>query len=167
VNAPAVRKAEIRDREAIRQVEERAFGQPGEADLVERLVADGDSVLELVAEIDGVIVGHVLFSRLGIVSGSDETFPAVALAPVAVEPDTQGTGVGSALIREAHARLEASGESLSVVLGEPDYYARFGYSQQSAVGYECEYQGPYLQALAWRDAPSTGRLVYASAFGAL
>ena len=167
MNKLVIRPAEARDRADIRRVEERAFGQSGEADLVERLVADGDVVLELVAEVDGTIAGHVLFSRLLVMEDSGTSFPALALAPVAVDPDRQGSGVGSALIREGHARLEAQGESLSVVLGEPAYYGRFGYASDRAAGFICDYQGPYLQALAWGKAPATDRLVYASAFGAL
>lgn len=167
MNGIAISQAEAEDRVGIRGVEVRAFGQPGEADLVDRLVVDGDAVFELVAKLDGAMVGHVLFSRLLIHGEGGISFPALALAPIAVDPAVQGRGVGSALIREAHARLQAAGESLSVVLGDPGYYARFGYTRGRAETFECDYQGPYLQALAWRDAPATGRLVYAPAFGAL
>jgi putative acetyltransferase len=165
MSAAIIRRAGGGDRDAIRAVEERAFGQPDEALLVDRLVGDGDAVLELVAVADDAVVGHVLFSRLAVVDGDGASFPAVALAPVAVDPAHQGKGVGAALIRQGHALLEASGESLSVVLGEPAYYARFGYERSRSEAFECDYQGPYLQALAWRDAPVTGRLVYAPAFG--
>ena len=58
-------------------------------------------------------------------------FPAVALAPLAVEPSFHGSGIGGALIREAHVRLKAAGEKLSVVLGEPAYYGRFGYAHRA------------------------------------
>lgn len=161
----AVREAGVADQAAIRAVELAAFGNPAEADLAEALRAAGDVVLELVVERDGSIFGHVLFSRLAIVSGTG-SFPAVALAPLAVSPDVQKTGVGSLLVTEAHRRL-APREKLSVVLGEPAYYGRFGYAHASAAGFDGDYQCEALQALAWGEAPATGRLVYATAFGGL
>ncbi len=160
----SIRTATPRDREAIRLVEEHAFGQQTEAGLVDALIADGDAIVELVAEEDGQVVGHILFSRLYVQDGG-KAFPAVALAPLAVEPDSHGTGIGGALIREAHIRLRDAGETLAVVLGDPAYYGRFGYAHDRAAGFESEYQCDALQALAWGEAPQTGKLVYASAFG--
>ncbi|HEV2897945.1 MAG TPA: N-acetyltransferase [Pseudaminobacter sp.] len=161
----SIRTATPRDRDAIRLVEEHAFGQQTEAGLVDALVTGGDAVVELVAEDDGQVVGHILFSRL-FVTKDGKSFPAVALAPLAVEPAFHGAGIGGALIREAHLKLKAAGEKLSVVLGDPAYYGRFGYSHERAAKFESEYQGEALQALAWDEtAPETGSLVYASAFG--
>lgn len=160
----SIRAAMPRDREAIRLVEEHAFGQQAEAGLVDALVADGDAVVELVAEEDGQVLGHILFSRLFVEKGARK-FAAVALAPLAVRPSFHGTGIGGALIREAHIRLKEAGETLSIVLGDPAYYGRFGYSHARAGKFESDLQGEALQALAWGDAPETGRLVYASAFG--
>ncbi|TGQ07938.1 MULTISPECIES: N-acetyltransferase [unclassified Mesorhizobium] len=162
----SIRAATPRDREAIRLVEEHAFGQQAEAGLVDALVTGGDAVVELVAEEDGQVVGHILFSRLYVQNGG-KRFAAVALAPLAVEPSFHGTGIGGALIREAHVRLKEAGETLAVVLGDPTYYGRFGYAHDRAAKFESEYQGEALQALAWGDAPETGRLVYATAFTAL
>ncbi|MGX8010924.1 GNAT family N-acetyltransferase [Mesorhizobium sp. ORM8.1] len=162
----SIRAATPRDREAIRFVEEHAFGQQAEAGLVDALINGGDAVVELVAEEDGQVVGHILFSRLFVQNGS-QRFAAVALAPLAVEPSFHGTGIGGALIREAHVRLKEAGEALAVVLGDPVYYGRFGYTHARAEKFESAYQGVALQALAWGDAPETGKLVYASAFTAL
>ncbi|RWL46238.1 MAG: N-acetyltransferase [Mesorhizobium sp.] len=162
----SIRAATPRDREAIRLVEEHAFGQQAEAGLVDALVTGGDAVVELVAEEDGQVVGHILFSRLYVQNGG-KRFAAVALAPLAVEPSFHGTGIGGALIREAHVRLKEAGETLAVVLGDPTYYGRFGYAHDRAAKFDSEYQGEALQALAWGDAPETGRLVYATAFTAL
>jgi putative acetyltransferase len=165
MTAFVIRPATAADRAAIRAVEERAFGRPDEADLVERLVTDGDAVLELVAERGRDILGHVLFTRLQVMRG-DWGFPAVALAPLAVDPDHQRAGIGTELVREAHLRLIAAGETLSVVLGDPAYYGRFGYDHARAAGFDCEWQGEALQAEAFGDAPEIGRLVYARAFTA-
>ncbi|HTV69903.1 MAG TPA: N-acetyltransferase [Rhizobiaceae bacterium] len=163
----SIRTSTPRDREAIRSVEEHAFGQPAEAGLVDALVNQGDAVVELVAEEEGSVVGHILFSRL-YVDSSEGKFPAVALAPLAVEPDFHGTGIGGALIREAHIRLKDAGEKLSVVVGDPSYYGRFGYQRARAEKFGSAYQGHAMQALAWDDeAPSSGTLVYAPAFGSL
>ena len=161
-----IRTAQAADRNAIHVVVERAFGQPLEADLVDRLATDGNVVLELVAEKDGGIVGHVLFSRL-TVEGDGAPFAAVALAPLGVDPDAQRTGIGALLVEEAHRRLQADGEKLSVVLGDPAYYSRFGYRREPAEGFSSDYQCYALQALAWGEAPSNGRLVYAAAFAGL
>jgi putative acetyltransferase len=161
----SIRAATPRDREAIRLVEEHAFRQKSEAGLVDALIADGDAIVELVAEDEGQVVGHILFSRLYVTQGRKK-FAAVALAPLAVEPSFHGTGIGGALIREAHLKLKAAGETLSVVLGDPAYYGRFGYTHQRAAGFDSGYQGEALQALAWGEAPETGRLDYASAFDA-
>jgi putative acetyltransferase len=162
----SIRAATPRDRDAIRLVEEGAFGQNAEAGLVDALIADGDAIVELVAEEDGQVVGHILFSRLFVQKGGKE-FPAVALAPLAVDQSFHGSGIGGALIREAHIRLKAAGERLAIVLGDPAYYGRFGYSHERAAGFESAYQGDALQALAWGEAPEAGLLVYASAFDAL
>ncbi len=162
----SIRTATARDREAIRLVEEHAFGQKAEAGLVDALVGNGDTVVELVAEEEGQVVGHILFSRLYVEHGG-RRFAAVALAPLAVEPSFHGAGIGGALIREAHVRLKKAGEKLSIVLGEPAYYGRFGYARQRAARFESDYQCDALQALAWGEAPESGRLVYASAFSEL
>ena len=154
----SIRAATPRDREAIRLVEEHAFGQHAEAGLVDALVENGDAVVELVAVEDGQVVGHVLFSRLFVEQDGKE-FPAVALAPLAVEPNFHGTGIGGALIREAHIKLRGAGEKLSLVLGEPAYYGRVGYTHSRAARFEGGYQCEALQALAWGDAPESGRLV--------
>ena len=167
MSAFIIRPAEPKDRAAIRAMEERAFGQADEADLVERLVADGDVVLELVAERDGDVRGHVLFSRLRVVREGHDV-PAVALAPVAVHPKHQREGIGTELVREGHLRLMAEHETLCVVLGDPAYYGRFGYTHERAAAFESEYQCDALQAIAFEpDAPADGRLVYPRAFGGL
>lgn len=166
MRAVSIRKATPADRTEIRAVEEEAFGQGAEAALVEALVIAGDAVLELVAASEGKIVGHILFSRLHVVEG-DRRFEAVALAPLAVAPDFQRSGIGAMLVREAHARLERAGERLSIVLGDPAYYGRHGYAHERAKCFESAWQCPALQALAWKAAPRTGRLAYAPAFDAL
>ena len=161
-----IREAAAVDRDAIYRVEVDAFGGDAEAKLVDALVAAGDVVLEL-AERDGSIVGHVLFSRLTVMQHDNAAFPAIALAPLAVAPGKQRQGVGALLVEDARRRLQAMGEALSIVVGDPAYYGRFGYEHARASGFESDFQGAAMQALAWRAAPTAGRLVYATPFGSL
>ena len=161
-----IRPAAPADRAAIRDLVTAAFGQLAEADLVDALVANGDAVLELVATQEGEIVGHILFSRL-FVEADEGRVPAVALAPLAVRPKRLDSGIGTALVEHAHASLTHGGDSLSVVPGEPAFYGRFGYDHERAAAFASDYQCEALQALAWGDAPTTGRLVYARAFAEL
>ena len=119
------------DREAVHDVVSRAFGQTDEADLVDALRADpawipGLSVVGLRA---GRVVGYALMTRL-LVDGA----AALALAPVAVAPEAQGLGVGSAMIRDLLRRASDVGERLVVVVGAPRYYSRFGFVAAVQVG---------------------------------
>jgi putative acetyltransferase len=164
--APLIRIATPSDRKRISDLVERAFGQPDEARLVEQLVDDEDVILELVAERDGELVGHILFSRL-VVEDGIARFAAAALAPLSVEPAAQRTGVGSALVEAGHRALLATGERLSIVVGDPLYYGRFGFTHARAAGFDSTYQCEAMQALAWGEAPLRGRLYYAPAFAAL
>ncbi|MBL8584326.1 MAG: N-acetyltransferase [Rhizobiaceae bacterium] len=160
-----IRRAAVRDRGAIGELLREAFGASAEAVLVDSLVADGDAVIELVAVAEGAVVGHVLFSRLSLDTG-EGSFSAVALAPLAVAAAHRRRGIGALLVETAHAELRFT-EALSVVLGDPAYYGRFGYSHALAANYASDYQCEALQALTFADAPPYGRLVYAPAFGAL
>lgn len=150
---------------AIREINRAAFGVSVEADLVDRLRTDGDLVLSLVAEDNGRIIGHCGFSRL-TVRDTGKLAAAVSLGPVAVLPDEQRKGVGQMIIRDGIARLKRAGETLIFVLGDPDYYSRFGFG--AATAYRTPYDGPYLQVLRLhRDAPTAGEVQYASAFAGL
>jgi putative acetyltransferase len=123
-----VRPALPADHAAIRAVETAAFGHPDEADIVEAVRAEGAALVELVAEADGQLVGHILFSRMTVT-------PArliAALGPVAVSPDAQGRGVGAALCRAGIQAVRALGAEAVVVLGHPTYYPRFGFSAEAA-----------------------------------
>jgi putative acetyltransferase len=163
----AVRRETPSDIAAIRTVNEAAFGGDAEAALVDGLRVDGDLVLSLVTEGDGRIVGHCGFSRLTI-GPNGQSAKGVALAPVAVLPDLQRRGLGQAMIRQGIAQLRADGEGLILVLGDPDYYFRFGFRSSAAAAFRTPYDGPHLQALSLRgDAPEAGEVRYPRAFAAL
>lgn len=165
----AVRPAEPRDSAAIRAVHLAAFPTPLEADLVEALERDGDAVVSLVQERRGEVAGHALLSRMSV-SGDGRNCRALGLAPVAVLPGFQGSGIGGALIHGALAIARASGEELVFVLGEPDYYHRFGFAAETAAPFASPYAGPYFMALALNAGlalPTAGSAAYAPAFAAL
>lgn len=158
-----IRRARAEDAEAIRSVLVAAFPSTLEAELVERLRRDGDAEIELVAERNGRLVGHILFSP---VKGP---LLALALAPLSVHPEDQRSGIGSALIEAGHQAARSGGWSASFVLGEPAYYARFGYSAQLAEPFSSPYSGPFFQMLELTSPQpaSSGEIRYAPAFMAL
>jgi putative acetyltransferase len=148
---------------AIRDLVEAAFGGSAEADLVDRLRADGDAVLLRAAVEEGTILGIIVFSRL------TAPFRALALAPLAVRPDRQGRGIGSRLVADGLTRVAELGWDGVFVLGEPRFYGRFGFDAALAEGFRSPYDGPHLMALSLvRTFPTTeGRLDYPPAFAAL
>jgi putative acetyltransferase len=152
------------DEAGIRAVHLAAFPTPLEADLVRALHDDLDSVISLVARDGGNVVGHVLLSRMKV-EGDGREYRALGLAPVAVTPDRQGQGIGSELIEDALRRAERLGEELVFVLGEPDYYQRFGFDPKSAAPFASPYSGPHFMAKSFAaELPSSGTASYAPAF---
>jgi putative acetyltransferase len=143
------------DNQAIFAAVQAAFGQADEARLVERLRTEQDSMFELAAEEAGEVVGHVMFSRLW----ADRTGLYAALAPLAVRPDLQRTGVGSALVRAGLANAREFGVSGVLVLGDPAYYPRFGFSAEAAARVRAPWQGhPAFMALALEEGAFEGPL---------
>jgi len=159
------------DHTAIHDVNSRAFGHADEADLVDRLRQDGDALVELVA-VDGPrLVGHILFSRLGIEPEAARPLaaPVAALAPVAVVPDRQRHGIGSALIRHGLEACAQAGIGAVIVLGHPEFYPRFGFSSDLAGRLRAPFSGPAFMALQLApDGIRDGDQVrYPTAFGDL
>ena len=153
------------DAAAVRAVLQAAFAGPQEADMVERLRADGDFVMALVAGHAGDTAGFVGFARLAVKHG-DAAVPAVGLAPLGVVPPLQRKGIGGTLVRESLSRLKAMGETVVFVLGDPAYYRRFGFAVRPA--FVCRYAGPYFQVLRLADdAPTSGTVSYPDPFNDL
>ncbi|HEX2114063.1 MAG TPA: N-acetyltransferase [Alphaproteobacteria bacterium] len=166
-------RAEIRpavpaDIAAIRTVERVAFGHDDEARLVDRLREDGDAVVELVATVGGgVVVGHVLFSHLPIWS-DDKVAHAAALAPLAVLPQHRRAGIGSALVKVGLAACAEQGLVGVVVVGDPGFYGRFGFSSASARYVRAPYAGESFMALELTPgALRGGEARYPRAFASL
>jgi predicted N-acetyltransferase YhbS len=155
------------DLAAIREIDLAAFDTPLEADLVEALRADTawiDGLSLVVTDRDGKVVGHALSTRCHI----DDT-PALCLGPVAVLPEYQRTGAGSAAIRASLQAAKDLGERFVTVLGHPPYYPRFGFTRASAHGIRITLDVPdeAMMALALDTAhplPS-GTIRYAAPFG--
>ncbi|MEL7158506.1 MAG: N-acetyltransferase, partial [Actinomycetota bacterium] len=159
------------DRAQSRAVQVAAFGQdaagrePDEAPLLDALRScDGWlPTLSLVAEVDGQIVGHNVCTR-----GHVGDRPCVGLGPIGVLPDRQGQGIGSALMWAMIGAADATGEPLIALLGDPGYYARFGFVAAMELGVAAPDPawGAYFQALPLTNwAPElTGAFRYAAPF---
>jgi putative acetyltransferase len=133
-----------------------AFGGEFEAELVARLHRDGLVAVSLVALDDNAIVGHILFSALAVeVDG--RTVRAVSLAPLAVRPDRQRTGIGARLVEAGLARLRDAGWNAVIVLGYPAYYAHFGFSASLARKLSSPYVGDAFMALALTKGALDGK----------
>lgn len=131
-----------------------------EAQIITRL-RDADALLvSLVAEQDGAIIGHVALSDVTIGGAS---LGWVGLGPVSVAPDWQAGGIGSALIRDGLARAQAMGRKGCVVLGDPGYYARFGFGVVPGLTYP-GVPAEYFMALSWNGPAPLGEVAYHPAF---
>jgi putative acetyltransferase len=152
---------------AIREVNLAAFPTAAEADLVDALRASDAWIdgLSIVTE-DGhrTVVGHALLTRCHV----GDT-PALALAPCAVLPRAQRRGAGSAAIRAASDSARAMGEKLVLVLGDPAYYPRFGFTRASTFGVRPGFDAPDEAMMALRldrDAEIPGgTIAYPAPFG--
>jgi putative acetyltransferase len=132
-----IRPERPEDVPAIRVVHEAAFPTRAEADLVERLRAQGKAAVALVAEDKGRIVGHILFSPVTLEPAAE--IVGFALAPVAVLQDHEKHGVGRRLVQNGLAECHARGAGFVVVLGEPAYYGRLGFGPAARHGLRNEY----------------------------
>lgn len=128
-----------------------------EQDLVVRLRKTSAYVpeLSLVADADGEIIGHIMFTQIKI---GDET--QLILAPLAVLPARQKQGVGKALILRGHDIAKRAGYGFSVLVGHPSYYPKFDYRAASAFGLTCAQSVPSECFMAC-DLQKSGRMLNA------
>jgi putative acetyltransferase len=129
-----------KDRDAIRMINERAFGRLAEANIVDALRANCPGLLSLVALTGGSIVGHLFFSPVVIECGKGPVI-GMGLAPMAVLPEHQRQGVGSELVRTGIARLTDRRCPFVVVLGHAGYYPRFGFERASLHSIHSQWDG--------------------------
>ncbi len=139
-----IRAEQPSDVEKIREVNDSAFEQENEGRLIAKIRETEAFVdeLSLVAETEQQeIIGHILFSRIGIETESGMA-GSLALAPMAVKPESQNKGVGSALVREGLKRAAELGFKSVVVLGHPTYYPKFGFIRASEKGIKPPFDVP-------------------------
>lgn len=135
-----IRAEEPRDRLAVRTVNLAAFETELEANLVDQLRAHASPLVSLVAEQGDAIVGHILFSPVTLEAHPRLTL--MGLAPMAVIPARQHSGVGSALVRGGIEACQGLGADALVVLGHAEYYPRFGFVPASRFALRSEYDVP-------------------------
>lgn len=134
------------DFESVREVLVAAFARTDEADLVDRLRDDALRIASLVAVDGDRVVGHAMFSRVWIDDG-DATTAVASLAPVAVTPDCQRGGVGSALIERGIEVCRDDGWPAILVVGHTAYYPRFGFSAATVAHLDTPYRGEHFMGL--------------------
>jgi putative acetyltransferase len=154
------------DDAAIRRLNDDAFGGTYESRLIEDLRAARLDAVELIAVEDDQIVGHILFSVLAT-SVDRHAVPALALAPMAVRPDRQRRGIGSALVRAGLDLARERDWRAVIVLGHTGYYPRFGFSAVLARPLKAAFSGDTFMALELAPGAlqgKQGRVTYPPAF---
>ena len=160
-----IRYARAGDHPGIADILDAAFGGTAERRIVERLRADAEAMFELVAVQDGDLVGSIMFSRLW----ADSHNLYAALAPLAVRPDLQRKGIGSALTLRGLDAARHFDAAAVLVLGHPEYYPKFGFSASATAQVSAPYSGsPAFMGIALSEgALDAPRMVaYPDAFSA-
>lgn len=136
------------------------FSDGTEAPIVQALRADGDLTISLVAEIDGLIVGHVAISPLAIAGAGHPWF---GLGPISVDPAHQRQGIGRVLISEALDRLRNMEATGCALIGNPEVYRGSGFASDGQLTY-LDVPTEYVQRIVFHGDSPTGELIYAPAF---
>jgi putative acetyltransferase len=167
----AIRPEHETEAEDIRGVLLLAFGRKNEAELVAsiRRSKDFDPELSLIAEVDRQLIGHILYSPLTIESEAGR-HRALALAPIAVRPDFQNQGIGSALIRYGNQAAARLNHRIVIAVGDPGYFSRFGFSPACPLGLIPSLPVPDENFMALELVPGAlsnvkGNVVYPPVFG--
>jgi len=152
-----IRHESEEDIAGIREVHEQAFEQSLEADIVDALRKNCKDLISLVADNDGKIIGHVLFSPAEI-EGPHGVLKGVALAPMAVLSDMRRKGVGTRLVKHGLVQLMRAKCPFILVIGRPDYYAHFGFGPASEFGIKCQWDKVPDEAfmILWIDKTKVG-----------
>jgi putative acetyltransferase len=164
----AIRVERADEQGAVHAIHEAAFETDLEARLVRRLRSDGEILLSLIAVDDDEPVGNVILSPMQV-KADGRFVEAAAVGPIGVLPARHGEGIGSALMRESVDWARTEGFTAMFLLGDPEYYRRFGFRAETAAPFASSYAGPYFQALILDDLfvlPKTGKADYARAFAA-
>lgn len=141
MNTIRIRREQSGDEAAIGALTTAAFGQPDEAQIVDAIRKAQRPAISLVAVEGADIVGHILFTPVQL-EPPRSGIEMMGLAPMAVTPDRQRRGIGSALVREGLRQCARAGSRAVVVVGHPEFYPRFGFRPGSSFGVRCEYPVP-------------------------
>lgn len=139
-----IRDEQSRDHRSIETLLDEAFAGEPVGRLVADLRRDGDLHLSLVAEVEGLVVGHIGFSLVAIAGPRARVYQ---LSPLAVEARFRRRGIGSTLVRSGLDRCRALDADAVLVLGNPDYYTRFGFDPALASHLRTRWAGPHLMGL--------------------
>lgn len=158
-----VRDARAEDRPAIAELNAKAFDRPDEGKIVEKLRADKDMMLELVAEVDGQIVGHLAFYQMRVFG----KLGAMGMGPICVDPWIRREGIGKGMMLQGLGFLQQQGVTLVFVRGLPDFLAKYGFKPEIAADFDSPFKGqPDFMAVRLRyGPPMSGRLLFPDAFG--
>lgn len=163
-----IRTEEEQDWADVQAVNESAFERTAEAHLVAALREQAHPVISLVAEHGDAIVGHIMFSP--VVLPVRPELRLMGLAPMAVAPEHQRKGIGSALVRVGLEQCKQLDFGAVVVLGHPEYYPRFGFSAAMRLSIGCEYEVPEEAFMVVELQPgylhgASGKVKYHAAVG--
>lgn len=165
-----VRPEKESDWDAVQAVNVSAFETQSEANLVDALRDQVQLVVSLVAEENGEVIGHIMFSPVSLLGHPE--LRIMGLAPMAVSPKHQRQGVGAALVLAGIDICKQLGFGAIVVLGYPEYYTRFGFLPSSRFGLGCEYQVPEEVFMAMELQPgylrdAVGTIKYHATFSSV
>ena len=166
---PTIREEVENDIPAIRALTRAAFAhaehsQGNEQDIIDTLRRDGDLTLSLVAtNMDEAVIGHIAFSPISISDGTRDWYAA---GPISVMPTRQRTGIGWRLAEESLSRMRALGAKGIVLLGEPGYYARYGFRPDPGLVLPGAPPEHFQVRMLVGGPRPAGIVTYAPAFGA-
>lgn len=153
------------DHDEITQVIQLAFNDAPYSDQQEHLIVQalrdaGALELAIIARIGSDIVGFAAISPVQISDGAEQWY---GLGPIAVLPGFQGQGIGSMLVDEALSGLKARGTAGCVVLGDPDFYSRFGFEPDRRLEF-ANFDPEFFQSIRFDNSPAQGEVTYHPAF---
>lgn len=165
-----IREETMDDIDRIFQINSQAFETAAEAQLVNRLREQAEPFLSLVAERDGILLGHLLLTPVSL--NNDPQLNLMGLAPMAVAPGNQNSGIGTALVEAGLSHCRNLGVGAIVVLGHPEFYPRFGFEPSTNFDIRSEYDVPADVFMAQELQPNylkdlSGTIQYHPAFNEL
>jgi putative acetyltransferase len=143
-----IREEKTEDYDAVREINDNAFGQPEEGRIVDMIREACEEKISLVAVEDEKVVGHIFFSP-AVINYNGKDINGMGLAPMAVHTESQNKGIGSLLVDEGIKKVKETSCSFIIVLGHEKYYPRFGFKTASKYGIKSQ----------WEDVPDEAFMV--------